>query len=261
MRELWEARELMWSFTVRELSIRYKQTFLGVLWAVIQPLSQMVVFSIVFGRVAHLPTDGLPLPLFYYVGLLPWALFSAALNQAIPSLASNNDLITKVYFPRLVLPLSSILVAGADFLVSCVLFGGIVFWYRDQVHFTLKMLYVFPLLAILICFTAGVCVFFSGLNVFYRDIRYALPLVLQLWIYAVPVIYSADKVTERYPQYRWLYMADPVAVVVDGFRRCLVKGTAPLPSDLIIGSVSAVVVLALSVRYFGWVDKSFADIV
>jgi lipopolysaccharide transport system permease protein len=116
-------------------------------------------------------------------------------------------------------------------------------------------------LAILICFTAGVCLFFAGLNVFYRDIRYALPLVLQLWIYVVPVVYSADKVAERYPQYYWLYMADPVAVVVDGFRRSLVLGQAPLTGNLILGAISALVVLSLAVWYFRWVEQAFADIV
>src|SRR5580658_844439 len=125
MHELWDARELLWSFTVRELSIRYKQTFLGVLWAVLQPLSQMLVFTVIFGRVAHLDSSGIPYPLFFYVALLPWTLFSGSLGQAIPSLVSSSDLINKVYFPRMVIPLSSILVAGADFLVSCVLCSGI----------------------------------------------------------------------------------------------------------------------------------------
>src|ERR1017187_7726308 len=131
MRELWEARELLWSFTVRELSIRYKQTFLGVIWAVLQPLSQMLVFTIIFGRVAHLDSSGLPYPLFYYVALLPWTLFSGSLGQAIPSLAANSDLINKVYFPRMVIPLSSILVAAADFLVSSVLCAAIMINYPD----------------------------------------------------------------------------------------------------------------------------------
>jgi lipopolysaccharide transport system permease protein len=261
MRELWEARELLWSFTVRELSIRYKQTFLGVIWAVLQPLSQMLVFTIIFGRVAHLDSSGLPYPLFYYVALLPWTLFSGSLGQAIPSLAANSDLINKVYFPRMVIPLSSILVAAADFLVSSVLCAAIMIKYHDHVQLTLKALYVFPLLAILICFTAGICLFFSGLNVFYRDIRYALPLVLQLWIYVVPVVYSADKVAKQYPRLYWLYMADPVAVVVDGFRLCLVQGKAPLRADLLLGTVSALVVLGLAVWYFRWVEQAFADIV
>src|SRR5580658_1726928 len=130
MRELWEARELLWSFTVRELSIRYKQTFLGVLWAILQPLSQMLVFTIIFGRVAHLDSGGVPYPLFYYVALLPWTLFAGSLAQAIPSLVSASDLINKVYFPRMVIPLSSILVAGADFLVSSVLCTVIMIWYH-----------------------------------------------------------------------------------------------------------------------------------
>src|SRR5580693_6430716 len=125
MHELWEARELLWSFTVRELSIRYKQTFLGVLWAIIQPLSQMLVFTIVFGRVAHLDSGGVPYPLFYYVALVPWSLFSGSMAQAIPSLVGASDLINKVYFPRMVIPLISILVAGADCMVSSVLCGAI----------------------------------------------------------------------------------------------------------------------------------------
>jgi lipopolysaccharide transport system permease protein len=261
MHELWEARELLWSFAVRELSIRYKQTFLGLLWAILQPLSQMLVFTIVFGRVAHLDSSGIPYPLFYYVALLPWTLFSGSLGQAIPSLVGASDLINKVYFPRMVIPLSSILVAGADFLVSSVLCTVIMIWYHDKVHLTLLAFYVFPLLAILICFTAGVCLFFAGLNVFYRDIRYALPLVLQLWIYVVPVVYSADKVAKQFPRLYWLYMADPVAVVVDGFRLCLVQGQAPRPADMALATVSAVVVLVLAVRYFRWVEQAFADIV
>jgi lipopolysaccharide transport system permease protein len=261
MHELWDARELLWSFTVRELSIRYKQTFLGVLWAVLQPLSQMLVFTVIFGRVAHLDSGGIPYPLFYYVALLPWTLFSGSLAQAIPSLVSASDLINKVYFPRMVIPLSSILVAGADFLVSSVLCGAIMLWYRHQVHLTLQAFWVFPLLAILICFTAGVCLFFAGLNVFYRDIRYALPLVLQLWIYVVPVVYSADKVAKQFPRLYWIYMADPVAPVVDGFRLCLVQGQAPHSAEMLLAAVSAIVVLALAVWYFRWVEQAFADIV
>jgi lipopolysaccharide transport system permease protein len=261
MHELWEARELLWSFAIRELSIRYKQTFLGLLWAIIQPLSQMLVFTVVFGRVAHLDSSGLPYPLFYFVALMPWTLFSGSLGQAIPSLVGASDLINKVYFPRMVVPLASIIVAGADFLVSGILCAGIMIWYHSHVQFTLNALYVFPLLLILITFTSGVCLFFAGLNVFYRDIRYALPLVLQLWIYGVPVVYSADKVAQQYPRLYWLYMADPVAVVVDGFRRCLVMGQAPPLANLIIGTIGAIVGLALAVWYFRWVEQAFADIV
>ncbi len=149
--------------------------------------------------------------------------------------------------------------AGADFLVSSVLFAGMMIWYH--IPLTGNIVYIIPLLLIQVCFTAGVCLVFSGLNVFYRDIRYALPLVLQLWIYLVPVVYSANKVAERYPKYRWLYMTDPMAVVVDGFRRCLVQGLAPLSQDLMVGSAVALTILALGVWYFRWVEQAFADIV
>ena len=256
MRELWDARELLWSFAMRELSIRYKQSFLGALWAVIQPLSLMLVFTLLFSRVAKLPTGGLPPPIFSFVALLPWQFFTGSLGQAIPSLAGNADLINKVYFPRQIIPLSSILVAGADFLVASILYLGMMVAYR--VPLTWTAFYVIPLLTIHVLFTAGVCLFFSSLNVFYRDIRYALPLVLQLWIYVVPVIYELKMIPERY---RTLYMLDPVAVVVDGFRRCLAQGQAPLLSDLLVGGISSLVILGLGVLYFRWVEQAFADIV
>jgi lipopolysaccharide transport system permease protein len=256
MRELWDARELLWSFAVRELSVRYKQTFFGVLWALIQPLSLMVVFTVVFSRIARLDSEGLPYPVFSYTALLPWSFFAASMSLAIPSLANNADLISKVYFPRLVIPLSSLLVAGTDFLVAAAMLVGL-FWYY-QVSVTWAALYIFPLLLIQTVFAAAVCIFLSALNVFYRDVRYALPLLTQLWIYKVPVIYSAEKVPA---QWRTWYMADPMAVVVDGFRRCLLKGQAPPGGDLALAATSAALLLLAALLYFRWVERSFADIV
>ena len=219
-------------------------------------LAGALVFTLLFARVAKLPTGGLPPPIFSFVALLPWQFFSGTLSQAIPSLASNSDLINKVYFPRQVIPLSSLLVAGADFLVATVLYLGMMVAYR--VPLTWTALYAIPLLLILMVFASGLCLFFSGLNVFYRDIRYALPLVLQLWIYGVPVIYELEMIPQKY---RTLYMLDPVAVVVDGFRRCLAQGRAPLLSDMLLGAASSLVVLGLGVLYFRWVEQAFADIV
>ncbi len=256
MTELWEARELLWTFTLRELRVRYKQSFLGALWAIIQPLSLMVVFTIFFGGLAKLDSDGRPYPVFSYVGLLPWSLFAGALGLAIPSLAANADLITKVYFPRITVPLSSILVAGVDFLVAASIFIVMLFYYK--ISLTWMALYTIPLLLIQMVFTAGVCLFFSALNVFYRDVRFALPLVIQLWIYVVPVIYSSDIVR---PEYRAIYMADPMAVVVDGFRKCLLKGQPPHSGEMLIGALLALLTLAIGLIYFRWVEQAFADIV
>ena len=216
----------------------------------------MVVFTVFFGGLAGIQSDGQPYPVFSYVGLLPWSLFAGSLGLAIPSLAANADLITKVYFPRITVPLSSILVAGVDFLVATSILIVMLFYYRISLTWT--AFYVVPLLMIQLVFTAGVCLFFSALNVFYRDVRFALPLVIQLWIYVVPVIYSSDIVR---PEYRTLYMADPMAVVVDGFRKCLLKGQSPPGSEMLVGAVLAVVTLAIGLIYFRWVEQAFADIV
>ncbi len=256
MRELWESHELLFSFAERELRVRYKQSFLGALWAIIQPLSLMVVFTIFFSRLAKVPSEGLPYPVFSYAGLLPWSFFAASLSLAIPSLANNADLLTKVYFPRVTVPLSAILVAGADFLVAGTIFAGMLIYYK--IRLTVAALYVIPLLFIQLTFTAGVCLFFSALNVFYRDVRYALPLIIQLWIYLVPVIYPAEIVPLRY---RALYMADPMAVVVDGFRKCLLKGQSPQGQELLLAGVSTLAVCTAAVFYFRWVEQAFADIV
>jgi lipopolysaccharide transport system permease protein len=255
-KELWEYRELLYFLTWRDIKIRYKQAALGVAWAILQPLITMVIFSLVFGKLAKLPSGGIPYPIFTFVALLPWQLFSGALSRIGISLVTNNSLLTKVYFPRLIIPLSAIGAALFDFAISFVILSGMMLFYRISLTWAVITL---PLLVLFAMVTAlAVGLWFAALNVQYRDIQYALPFIIQAWMYASPVAYS----TELIPQGIWsiIYGLNPIAGVIEGFRWALL-GTAP-PGAMFL--VSVVVVLFLFVTglfYFKKMEESFADLV
>lgn len=255
-RELAAYRELLWTLTLREIRVRYKQAVLGIAWAILQPLSLMVVFTVFFSLFLRIPSDGVPYPLFAFVALLPWSFFNTALTSAIPSLTNNASLVTKVYFPREILPLASILAAAVDFAVAALAFVGLLWYYRVAV--TVNLLFVPAVVALQVALTLGVALFFSALNVRYRDVRHALPLLIQLWMFVTPVIYPVSVVPERY---RLLYLANPMAGIIDSYRKIVIHGAPPDWSALGLGASVSAVLVVFSWRYFQRAEQTFADII
>ncbi len=248
--------DLFTTFVERDLRVRYKQTLLGATWAVLPPLLLMVVFSIFLGRFARLPSEGVPYPIFAYAGLLPWTFFASALSAATTSITNNSAIITKVSFPREILPWAAIANAGADFLVGMIVFAGLLVWYHVAVTWT--ALFVVPLLVVQVMLMAGLALFFSALNVYYRDVRHAIPLILQVWMFASPVVYSASVVPESLRAFYLLL--NPMAALIQAYRSVVVHGAVP---DLrVLGGVAALAVVVFAVCYgmFKRVDADFADI-
>lgn len=257
VRELAAHLELLWALTQREVKVRYKQTVLGVAWAIAQPLMLMLAFTVFFGRFAGISTDGVPYPLFSYAALLPWTFFTTSLVFGVASLVTNTSLVTKVFFPREILPLASVFSASVDFGAAALVYVVLMAIYG--VTPTLVLVYIVPLSLVLLVFTAGVTLALAAINVSYRDVRYALPLVTQIWLYATPVIYPLSAVPERV---RPLYLAaNPMATVVEGYRRVLVTATAPDLSMLALSAGSSVVLLVAAYAYFKLAERSFADVI
>jgi lipopolysaccharide transport system permease protein len=256
LKELWKYSELLYFLTLRDIQVRYKQAVLGVGWAIIQPVLTMVIFSVVFGKLANLPSDGIPYPVFSFAALLPWQLFSGALSRAGSSLVINSQLITKVYFPRLVIPLSAVAAGLLDFGISLIVLFGLMIFYGIRPTWAILWL---PLLIVLALLTAlAVGLWLSALNVQYRDVQYIIPFLIQAWMYASPVAYSAELVPSGI--WRILYGLNPLAGVIQGFRWALIGSSPP---DLLFG-VSILVVLVLLVTgliYFQHMESSFADLV
>jgi lipopolysaccharide transport system permease protein len=256
--DLWRYRELFRVLAWRDLSVRYKQTVIGVLWALIRPLLTMVVLTIVFGRIAQLPTDGTaPYALMVFAGILPWTFFSTGLNEASNSLISNANLISKVYFPRLIVPTATVAVAFVDFLVSFCMLVVLMAWYQFMPDWRILVLPVFVLLAF--CASVGPALWITALNVKYRDFRYIIPFIVQFGLYASPVGFSSSVVPE---QWRLLYSLNPMVGVIDGFRWCLLGGESQLywPG---LGLSLAVTgfFLWLGLRQFRKMERSFADLI
>jgi lipopolysaccharide transport system permease protein len=256
-RELFRHRELLWLITQREIKVRYKQSVLGALWAILQPFSLMVVFTVFFSWFARMQSDGIPYPLFSYVALLPWMFFSTSLSFAIPSLVANSHIITKIYFPREIVPLASVLAALLDFVIASGIFVLMLFYYR--VELTWNVLYVIPLAVIQVAFTAGVCLLLSAFTVLYRDVRHMLPLLIQIWMFVTPILYPASVVPEGW---RTWYMAlNPMAVIIDGYRRAAVQGLPPQLRYLAFAAAVSALLLWLGYRYFKHLEREFADMI
>lgn len=256
LRDLWEYRELLYFLVWRDVKVRYKQTVLGAAWAVLQPVMTMIVFSIFFGRLAKVPSDGIPYPVFAFTALLPWQLFAYALNESSNSLVSNQNLITKVYFPRLVIPIAAVLAGLVDFGIAFVILMGLMWYYGIVPTAAVALLPLFVLLAIVTALAVGL--WLSALNVKYRDVRYTIPFLTQLWMFATPVAYPSSIVPKPW---RALLGLNPLAGVVEGFRWALL-GRATEPGPLL--AVSIAVVLALLVGgliYFRRTESTFADVV
>ena len=254
--DLWHYRELLYFLTWRDLRVRYKQTLLGAVWAVLQPLLTMVIFSAIFGYFAKLPSQDIPYPVFTYTALLPWQLFAYALTQSSSSLIADRNLITKVYFPRLIVPLSSVVSGVVDFLVAFPLWLVMMLVYRIPFSWRILTLPLFILFALLTAMAIGL--WLSALNVKYRDVRYTLPFLTQFWMYATPIAYSSTLVPEPL---RWLYSLNPMTGVVEGFRWALLGTENPLGWPIFI---SVLIVLALfvgGVIYFKRMEDQFADLI
>jgi len=257
-RELWIYRELVYFLTWRSLKVRYKQTVLGAVWAVLEPFLTMVVFTIFFGNLAKVGSDNIPYPIWSYAGLLPWGLFSKALSDASRSLVANSHMITKIYFPRIILPLSSILAGLVDFAIAFVVLIGMMLFYKQ---FPTSAVWTLPLFLLLAMITAlGAALWLSALNVKYRDVGYILPFLTQFWLFITPVVYPSSQIPE---QWRLIYGLNPMTGVVEGFRWALL-GIIPQPTFfpmLAVSAAMAIVVLFTGILYFRRMERGFADMV
>ncbi|MCG6917999.1 MAG: ABC transporter permease [Deltaproteobacteria bacterium] len=254
--ELWEYRELLYFLTWRNIKVRYKQTVLGAAWAIIQPFFTMVVFSLFFGKLAKVPSDGIPYPIFAYAALVPWMFFANGLNQSSDSLVGSADLIKKVYFPRLIVPISSVISGVIDFVLAFIVLLGMMLFY--EIYPTVNSIWL-PLLLLLAFVTAlGVGLWLSALNVQFRDVRYTLPFLTQFWLFATPIAYPSSLLPEPW---RILYGVNPMVGVVEGFRWALLgTDTAPGPI-IIVSTLVALLLLVSGVFFFRRMEKTFADVI
>ncbi len=255
--DIWRYRELVYFLTWRDIKVRYKQTLLGASWAILRPLLTMVVFSIFFGGLAKISSDGYPYPVYTYAALLPWELFSNALSVASRSLVGNANMITKIYFPRMILPLSSVLAGLVDFAIAFLVLIALMIGYGIAPTSAVWTLPFFLLLAVITAL--GVGLWLSALNVLYRDIGYIIPFLTQLWMFITPVVYPTSMLPESW---RFIYALNPMSGVVDGFRWALLGNQASAPGpNLIISSVIAVLLLVTGMFYFRRMERQFADMV
>lgn len=256
LRELWEYRELLYFLVWRDIKVRYKQTALGATWAIIQPFFTMVVFSIFFGHLGKIPSDGIPYPIFAFTALVPWTFFANGLGQASNSLVGSSNLITKVYFPRLIVPLASVFSGIVDFALAFVVLLGMMLYYGIIPTLNIFWLPLFLLLALVT--SLGVGLWLSALNVEYRDVRYVVPFITQFWLLATPIAYPSSLLHQPW---RTIYGLNPMVGVVEGFRWALLhSNTAPGPI-IAVSSAAAVVILITGAFYFRRMEKTFADIV
>jgi lipopolysaccharide transport system permease protein len=253
--DIWAYRELLYFFIWRDIKVRYKQTLLGAGWAIIQPLMTMVVFTIFFGRLAKVPSDGLPYPVFSLLALVPWTYFASALAGCSTSLSGYQHIISKVYFPRLIIPIAAVVAPLVDFAIGFVILVGFMAWYRIAPGASIVWLPALMLLAL--ATAASVGVWLAALNVRYRDVRYVVPFIVQLWMFATPVAYPASLVPDRW---RAVYGLNPMAGVIEGFRWALAGG--PAPGVITLVSAAVVVILAAGgAVYFRKLEGTFADVI
>ena len=256
LRDIWEYRELLFFLVWRDIKVRYKQTLLGAAWAIIQPFFTMVVFSLFFGKLAGVPSDNLPYPLFSYAALVPWTFFAYSLNQSANSLVGNANLIQKVYFPRLVIPISSVLSGAVDFFLAFLVLLGMMLFYGFWPG--LKILWLLPLLVLILVTALGPGLWLAALNVEYRDVRYTVPFLIQFWLFATPIAYPSSLLPEPW---RTFYGINPMAGVVEGFRWVLLD-TPSAPGPMVFASaLVSLGLLAGGVFYFRRMEKTFADLI
>ena len=256
LKGIWQYRELLYFLVWRDLKVRYKQTVIGIGWAVLQPLISMIIFTLIFGKLAKIPSDGLPYSIFVYSALLPWNYFASALHRCVASVVGDASLISKVYFPRLILPLAGTVSGLADFLVSFLLLLGMMACYGVGLSWSVLMLPMFLLLALSTALAVGL--WLSALNVRYRDVGHTIPFLLQVWMYASPIVYPVSMLPEKY---RFVYSLNPMAGVIEGFRWALLNKQSP---DFWVMGISTAVVLILisgGLIFFRNMERTFADVV
>ena len=256
IRELMRYRELLIMWSARTVKVRYKQTLLGILWAIFRPFATMVVFTVIFSKFFSVPSEGIPYPIFSYSALVPWMFFATSITTGVASIVNNMGIVTKIYFPREIFPLSSIGAAFVDFLVSFVILIIMMIFYR--VTMTVWLLLVPLLILMQVILAVGISLFASAANVFYRDVRFIFELGIQLWMYLSPVIYSVEAVPQKFI---WLYMANPMAPIIDSYRRILVAGQPPQWQFLGMAAGVSLLVFLLGYSYFKRMEAKFADII
>lgn len=255
-KDLWRFRELFYILAWRDIKVRYKQTVIGAAWSILRPLLTMIIFTVVFSKVAKLPTEGTaPYAILVYAAMLPWQFFANALSESSGSLIGNSNLITKVYFPRLIIPASSVIVSLIDFAISFVILIGLCAWYQYIPSWHIVFL---PLFIILVFFVAfGLGLLLTALNVKFRDFRYIIPFIIQFGLYISPVGFSSSIVPEKY---QFIYSLNPMVGVIDGFRWCILDSSAPLNNySLLSAIISTVLITFIGIQYFRKTEKGFAD--
>ena len=257
LRELIHYRDLLGRWVVRSIKVRYKQSLLGVAWAILQPLSTTILFTLIFSVFLRIDTGGVPYPIFYYSALLPWTFFASSISIGVNSLVSNLGLVTKIYFPKEILPISAVLAGFVDFAVAGIIYVALMLFYRVPIGPSLILLPL--LLAIQILLTIGVVMLASALNVFYRDIRFIVPLGIQLWMYLTPIIYPVTQVPERF---RTLYMTiNPMAGLIDAYRRIVLTAEWPQGTYLLSSAAISIAMFLGAYRFFKKAEPVFADII
>ncbi len=256
LRKLAQYSDLLFALSVHRVKVRYKQSLLGLSWALLQPLALMLIYTAIFSVVAKIQTDGIPYALFAFAALLPWTCFSTALTNATNGLVSHSQLVTKVYFPREILPLTYVFAALFDFLIASSVLAAMLVYYR--VHLTINVLYVLPIMLVLTLFATATAFFFSATQVRFRDIGVAMPLILQLWMFATPVVYPLSAVPEHF---RALYQLNPMVGVIENFRRAVLQGLPPDFSSLGLSAAISILLLAASYIYFKNVEATVADVI
>ena len=255
-KEMWAYRELLYFLIWRDIKVRYKQTTLGITWAVLQPLLTMVVFTIFFGRLAKVPSDGIPYPVFNFCALLPWTMFSRGLSESSTSLVAKTNLVSKVYFPRLIIPIAPIMASLVDFSIAFVIFAGLMVFYGIVPTMATLMLPLFILFAMVSAL--AISLWLSALNVEYRDVRHTIPFLTQFWMFASPIAYSSSLIPE---QWRFLYGLNPMAGVIEGFRWALLGKMQPNMGLLFISAGIVLILLFSGLVYFTRMEKTFADVI
>jgi lipopolysaccharide transport system permease protein len=251
--------DLIYTLSEHRVKVRYKQSLLGLAWAIMQPLSLMIIYSVIFSSVAKIDTNGSPYPVFVFVGLLPWSYFSTALTTGTNSLTGQINLITKVYFPREILPLTYVIAALFDFLVASVLLAGMMVIYHVPV--TINILYAIPTLVFMTIFIVAMVLIFSASQVRFRDVGVGIPLLLQIWMFATPIVYPLTAVAKLSPGLRRVYMMNPMVGLIDGFRRAVLQGEPPEPGPLLIAAVISTLLLPIAYVYFKNIEATAADVI
>jgi len=255
--DLWRFRELFLFLAWRDILVRYKQTIIGLAWSLIRPFLTMIVFTVIFGRLAKLPSEGVPYPILVYAGMLPWQFFSTSFSEASNSLLANSNMLTKIYFPRLIIPASTVIVNFVDFLISFIILIGLMIWYHYVPSWTILYLPLFLVLALLTAMGAGLYV--ASLNVKYRDFKYIVPFVVQFGLYVSPVGFSSNVIPEKW---RLLYSINPMVGVIDGFRWSIIGGESQIYFPGLMLSIGLIIFLLIfGIWYFRKMEKTFADII